>query len=249
MIRRLGKRPARLDHRTLRLVRYMGASLPIAPESCDLTARVTDLGMMLNDDLGDCTCAAAGHMIQAWTAAAGAQVIPADEAILAAYEGSCGYNPSDPSTDGGGVEIDVLNYWRKNGIGGHTIGAYASVNPKNIEEIKQSIYIFGAAYTGFDLPEYVEDADAWELPSLLTKLTSSTKPGSWGGHAVPLVAYDATHVIAISWGAYLRISWDFVEAYCDEIYAVLSKDQLQISGLTPAGFNNDQLAADLRLVA
>ena len=34
--------------------------------------------MMLNDSIGDCTCAAAGHLIMEWTANAGKEVVPAD---------------------------------------------------------------------------------------------------------------------------------------------------------------------------
>lgn len=242
--RRLGKHAPRVDHRTLRLPKYLGI-LPPAPSVFNLTWKISKLGVMLNTDLGDCTIAAAGHMVQAWTAERGVQCIIPDPDILAAYEGACGYDPKDPSTDCGGVEIDVLNYWRKTGIGGHQIGAYAAINPGNITQLKQAIWLFGAVYTGFSLPKYVEDADSWEIAPWWK---SGTKPNSWGGHAVPLVAYDNDFFTAISWGEYVPVSPGFIQKYMDESYAVLSKDQLDDNGSTPSGFNNTQLANDLRLV-
>ena len=57
-----------------------------APEVWDGTSGITDWGMMMNDALGDCTCAALGHLIQAWTAESGTEYTPPDSAILTAYE-------------------------------------------------------------------------------------------------------------------------------------------------------------------
>ena len=76
-IGKLGKLPVRTDVRTLRLKRYIDATkLPEPPPAFDLTARVPDWPMYGNDRRGDCTTAAAGHMIEAWTAAASRRRTP-----------------------------------------------------------------------------------------------------------------------------------------------------------------------------
>jgi hypothetical protein len=87
-----------------------------------------DWGMMLNDRLGCCTISAVGHAVQTWTAnALGRELTVPDSSILEYYEKWDGYNPADPATDQGGVEIDVLNDWRQQGFGGVSLDAYVVI--------------------------------------------------------------------------------------------------------------------------
>lgn len=251
---KLGKLPPRHDPRTLKLAAYT-AALPPPPPSCDLTGKITSLGMMLNDTLGDCTCAAIGHMIQAWTAEAGGQVILPDSAILSAYETFCGYDPANPATDQGGVELDCLNSWRQTGVAGHKISAYAALQRKPggligkiagsswRHGVMNAVYYFGGAYIGVALPNTAQDQPSWQLVSK----TGDGEPGSWGGHAIPIVAYDAEGVTVITWGALLKASWDFIDAYCDEAYAALAPEIVG-AGRSPEGFDITQLEADLNSV-
>ena len=120
---KLGKRPRRHDVRTLMMARYLTGALPAAPARVDYTHGIADWGMMLNDQLGCCTIAAVGHAVQTWTAnAIGRELTVPDSAILATYEKWDGYNPTDPSTDLGGVELDVLKAWRQQGFDGADAG-------------------------------------------------------------------------------------------------------------------------------
>jgi hypothetical protein len=118
---KLGKAAARYDPRTLLLASYVTPALPAPPASFDLTPKVgASWGMMDNDQIGDCTCAAAGHLIMEWTANAGKKMVtPTDKQIVAAYSAITGYNPATGANDNGANEIDVLNYWRQTGIAGH----------------------------------------------------------------------------------------------------------------------------------
>ena len=71
---------------------------------------------MGNDKIGDCTCAAAGHLIMEWTSLAQPKMFtPTDPQIVAAYSAITGYNPKTGANDNGAAELDVLNYWRKTG--------------------------------------------------------------------------------------------------------------------------------------
>src|SRR6266516_3811713 len=121
---KLGKLPVRTDVRTLLFAKYVDrTALPVPPATLDLTPHVPEWPMYANDQLGDCTCAAAGHMIEAWTAAArGHATEITQDAVVNAFEH---VKIVDPATgEEGAVELDVLKYWRAKGIGRHRIGAF-----------------------------------------------------------------------------------------------------------------------------
>jgi hypothetical protein len=243
---KLGKQSARHDPRTLLFEKYLTAALPPAPPQVDWTPAVAGgWPMMANDRIGDCTCAAAGHMIEEWTANAGNQVIPSDVAIVKAYESITGYNPNDPSTDHGAVEIDVLNYWRRTGIAGHKVAAYVKLTPGNLDHIKAAANLFGGCYIGLALPKTAQTQDVWDVPP--GGPHGDGAPGGWGGHAVPVVGYDGTGPTVVTWGALKTMTWNFWTAYCDEAYAILSLDFFN-NGKDPQGFDMTTLSADLQQV-
>jgi hypothetical protein len=246
---KLGKGDARHDPRTLLLASYVTLALPAPPASFDLTAKVgSSWGMMDNDQIGDCTCAAAGHLIMEWTANAGKKMVtPADKQIVAAYSAITGYNPATGANDNGAQEVDVLNYWRQTGIASHKIGAYMALEPANHNHIMDSVYIFEGCYIGVQLPisaqGQTQNHQPWSVPPGGT--TGSGKPGSWGGHAIPVVAYDARGVTVVTWGALQVMTWGFWEAYCDEAYAIVSNDYITGKKKTSEGFSMQQLQEDL----
>ena len=205
---KLGKRPQRRDIRTLKLARYLpGAqqAQPLQPPaSVDYAHGIEDWEMMLNDRLGCCTISAIGHAVQTWTAnALGRELTVPDSTILEYYEKWDGYNPADPATDQGGVELDVLNDWRQGKFDGHSLDAYVSIalgdsseleNPEMgrssvlpVPQIATAIWLFGGAYIGVELPIRAQTQDVWDVPDYPGP---DDKPGSWGGHAVYLVGYD-----------------------------------------------------------
>ena len=247
---KLGKSVARHDPRTLLLASYVTPALPAPPASFDLTSKVgaTSWGMMDNDQIGDCTCAAAGHLIMEWTANAGKKMVtPTDKQIVAAYSAITGYNPATGANDNGANEIDVLNYWRQTGIAAHKIGVYVALEPANHTHIMDSVYIFEGCYIGVQLPisaqAQTQNHQPWSVPP--GGPTGDGKPGSWGGHAIPVVAYDTRGVTVVTWGALQTMTWTFWEAYCDEAYAILSNDYLDGKQEAPQGFSLQQLQADL----
>ena len=241
---KLGKKPHRHDPRRLMLAKYMASDLPSAPGAyTDLLVNLGPLGMMENDRLGDCTCAAVGHMIQAWTAdVTKTPCVISDADVLALYEGACGYNPANPATDQGGFEPDVLNYWRANGVAGHKILAYADADPQNLTEVQQAAWLFGGLYLGIALPISAQSqvGGIWDVVA-----GPNAAPGSWGGHAVPVVAYDQDGPTIVTWGALQKMTWAFFKAYCDEAHAVLSPDWIEASGSDPTGFDLATLQKDL----
>lgn len=245
---KLGKQAARHDPRTLLLASYLTPALSAPPAKVDLTGKVKSWPMMRNDQLGDCTCAAAGHLIMEWTANGGKKMVtPTDAQITAAYSAITGYNPQTGANDNGAVEIDVLNYWRQSGIAGDKIGAYVALEPANNTHIMDAVYIFEGCYIGLQLPNsaktQTQNNKPWSVPP--GGAVGDGAKGSWSGHAVPVVAYDARSLTVVTWGALQTMTWGFWAAYSDEAYAILSTDYLNGKKKTPHGFDMKQLQADL----
>lgn len=248
MPRMLGKLAPRIDRRTLKIESYM-PELPASPEAVDWTKAVTvPWGMYFNDAEGDCTIAGTAHMVITWTANAGAVVLPDPAGIQSGYvtitgqEGAA-FDPATGANDNGCVELDVLNEWRKNGIAGHQIGAYASVRPANVKYVKAAVNLFGGLYIGVSLPASAQNQDVWDVAT-----GPDAEAGSWGGHCVNVVGYDADGLTVVTWGETKRMTWAFWLAYVDEAYAILSNDFLTTAGQTPNGFDLAALTNDLRAV-
>jgi hypothetical protein len=202
--------------------------------------------MMLNSDLGDCTIAAAGHAIQIWKLNLGrninlARITPPDSVILSAYESFCGYNPADPSTDQGGVELDVLNLWRQQGMGGDKIIAFADPSPANILHVKQAIYLFGCCYIGFDVPQSAMDQNAAGQPWTVI----ANDGGIVGGHAVVIPDYNPDGLWCITWSQRQFMTWDFFLKYVTESHALLNMDWINSKNVDPSNIALATLEADL----
>ena len=247
--RMLGKLPPKQDPRTLRLLRYAPKALPPYPAAYQWGKSITNWQMLGNDQYGDCTCACLGHQIELWNTERGAPYTPAVADVLAVYsavtaqEGAA-FNPVTGANDNGAFLLDVLNYVKSTGMGGHTIEGFMQVSSGSIRETSLGIYLFGALACGFNLPLSAQSQTEWGLPA--GGLTGDGAAGSWGGHAVPLVSYDADGVTCVTWGALQKMSWEFFATYSDEAYAVLSGDWADpASKKAPNGFDFDLLEQDL----
>lgn len=248
---KLGRNPRKPGAIVLPFKKYKIGALPAAPATCSYIAASIVWAMLLNDTLGDCTCAGYLHMVQAWCAAAGVEFNPTNAMALWLYEKACGYVPGDPSTDQGGNEVDVLNFCRKNGVDGkHKIVSFVEVDTETAE-MNQALFIFGGLYTGLAMPLAWQGSLVWDAPPKGQANAAKWKPGSWGGHCPPFLAYDAeNNYTPLTWGstAY-RITAAAVAVYCDERYAPVSKDFLNASGVDLQGLDLAQLEADSKQIA
>src|ERR1700691_217383 len=94
-----------------------GQTLPPPPASVDYTKGMpANLGIMLNDTLGDCTCAAVYHAVQVWSLNALKKMDTEPDAdVEKLYELACGYNPREGGEGPGGNEQHVLTYLLRTG--------------------------------------------------------------------------------------------------------------------------------------
>ena len=241
---KLGRKAIKTDSRTLALAKYLTPALPPPPPLVDWTKGLTDWGMMLNDTLGDCTIAGLAHAVQVWTANTAGIVTVPDPTVQSYYQQWDGYVPGDPSTENGGIELDVLNDFQKNGFADHKLLAFADPKPSNLMQIRQSIFLFGGVYIGLGLPITAQDQDVWDV---VPKGGANAKKGSWGGHCVFVPKYDAHGFTCITWGKPKTMTVAFWNKYCDEAHTLFSQDWLTEKG-SPAGFDQTQLQTDLHAI-
>jgi hypothetical protein len=242
--RKLGRKAIKTDTRTLVFGDYLTPALPPPPPAVDWTEGIASWGMMLNDTLGDCTIAGCGHAVQVWTANTGSEATVPDPTIESYYEQWDGYVPGNPNTDNGGIELDVLNDWQKNGFAGHPLLAFADPKPANLVEIRQSIALFGGVYIGLALPLTAQTQDVWDV---VPNGGAKARKGSWGGHCVFVPKYDSTGFTCITWGQQKTMTLAFWKKYCDEAHTLLGQNWLTVKG-SPAGFDQAQLQADLKAI-
>lgn len=241
---RFGKHPPQVDYRTLRFKDYLKASLAAPPATYNVltdvyknlkTSDPTKLFPMDgNDSVGDCTCAGLAHAITTYSGLVGKKSIMAKAAVLKLYYHLTG------GPDTGLNELDVLNYWRQNSVGGVEIMAYAKVDAKNHTHVQQAIQLFGGVYLGFQVQENAQQEFAAKQPWTPGPLTND-------GHAVFAVAYDANGVTVLTWGNTQQATWAWWDECVDEAYAILPP-QAKDPKFAP-GYDMAQLQADLKDVA
>lgn len=220
------------------------------PHVVDRASKVGSWPMYLNDQLGDCTCAAVGHALQAWTAYASNEVDLSDNEVLGLYEAVGGYVPGDPSTDNGAVIQDVLQYWHDNGVAGHKISAFAELkNFYSMMNLKKALYLFGTVYFGINLPVSAMDQFNQGLPWYYVAGSSID-----GGHAVVLQKQEAVGMEngifnVVTWGQLQPMTVEFMLHYVEEAWVMITPDWLEANGKTVTGLSLAQLMADFNSLA
>jgi hypothetical protein len=238
-----GKPKAIKDPRNFNVTDYLAMHQLQIPDAYDWTrVKKSEWGVFGNDSINNCTCAAAGHMIKCWSANASTEFEISEEAILNTYSALSKYDPLTHKNDDGVYMIDVLKYWRKNGIDQHQIRVFATVPQDRREVVRASIYLFGGIYVGLLLPISSEHQKIWEVKP--GGLTGDNEPYSLGGHAVAILAYDEEYLTCITLGQEKKMTWDFWETYNDEAYAIITRDFMK-GDKNPLGLNLEAMERDL----
>lgn len=211
------------------------------PPTKDFLSKVSDWPMYLNDRYGDCTCAGAGHIIeQVTTYASGTTVKISDNDVVKAYSAVSGFDPLTGANDNGAVMQDVLNYWRKTGIGGHKILAFAEVNVKNLDELRAALDLFGTLYIGINFPGSAMDQfDAGKPWDVVPGATVE------GGHAINTGYYDVASNTwkVVTWGRVQDMTQAFWDKYVEEAWVVVTNEWLK-DNKNPDGVDMEALGQD-----
>lgn len=228
---KFGRLPAHPEttHPRLHLTPHL-AALPAPPPSVDWYSVVRDWPVFLNDQIGDCTVAMEAHILEASsTYGRGSTVEVDDRTVLATYERISGYTPADPSTDQGAVLQDVYSDWRTNGLGLNKILAYAQVEFRNLVEVRQAVQHFGAVGLGIVVTDDMMDDFNAGLP------WARATGNPLGGHAVPVVGYDADNVYVVTWGRVVRMAWGVLVHATEEAWVAVLPEWFDAAGTDPNG--------------
>jgi hypothetical protein len=232
-----GKLPAQPARPQLRANRFLdSALLPPPPASIDWLRPIPSWPMYANDYLGDCVIAEIGHHEQQISLLGqGVEVRVSDQVVVNGYSDVAGYVPGDPSTDRGTYVQDAMAWWRKTGIDGHRILAYASIDPADLTLVRQCVNLFGAVSIGFNFPASAmgqfNRGEVWDVV---------TGAQLEGGHCVMTGAYDEGGFDSITWAARQRMTTAFWRKYVDEVWVVI--DDEMVSKLSGASFTGVDLA-------
>jgi hypothetical protein len=241
---RLPADPAALA-RAPQLAGHMRAMPP--PPTLDRSHIAFVPGLDRNDELSDCTWVGIANAARGMALLNGFGVdIPTDR-VVAAYSASTGYDPANPASDQGAVELDVLGYQLAHGFdtGGQVplVADFATFDPADRATFASTLARVGPVYLGVDLAAAdLDTSQTWD-----TATPGDQTPGSWGGHA--LVAWDYTGlgdtdvVRLATWGMLLPCTWRWLQSRVEEAHVLIWRQLMKSTRLNFAGIDYDGLRA------
>lgn len=257
---KLGKHPATVDERDLKLATYLDVTkLPKVPSRFGHEDKMPSPRLMLGngpddsvapgfDGAGDCVFAMICNAVRLANGIAGHHVNFTGKEAIAAYSKVTGYRIGDEDTDNGTNLRTALNWWRKTGIKDadgkvHKLAAFATINLKgtNLTQLLQACYTFDIGVAvGIMFPDTAMDqfnaGKPWDV------VPGTPEPNE--GHAILFDARRKYHKVE-SWARDQDATAPFLATYVDEAYALFSEEAL-VKGKSLEGFNVSQLEADLK---
>jgi hypothetical protein len=244
---KLGKRPAVRPAGLSHLMTYTTAGFPKPPATFGTLSVLQAIpwGMDGNDSLSDCVIAGVDHVIARENAIEHTSDARPDLAIIESQ-----YHYFSPSDDGC-VMADVLQVWRSRGLfhnmptGPNQISQYAPVDYESKTELMQVIAYLGNAYLGIACPKSAQQQFAMQAQTgELVPWTVVNGSPIEDGHCIVAVGYTADGLLCATWGSVVLLTWAFVTKYCDEAWALLTREIVE-HGADTFGLKTAQLHADL----
>ncbi len=202
---------------------YLRAPLPAPAYPVDVTAGITDWGMLGNgpdptctthpQGVGDCTFAGRQHYRMAKAAASHETVQwETSNQLVAEY---LGY---DHGKDQGANIADLLLYWYKAG----KILAFAPLDHSQPAEVDAAMAAFHGAYAGVNL---TSDADTLFEQGQPWTVANGEQPVPTEGHCIVKVASDGQATDTwITWGAAQRSTLAWTQTCLDEAWVIITED-------------------------
>ena len=217
---KLGKAPAKRDSRNLMFASLLRATSPSLPPAYDFDVAHPGIPtpMFGNDRLGDCVIAGRAHQTLRFEDIEQGSVLMISESDVTKE-----YFKETGGPDTGLVVLDSVKLWRKRGwrAGGHTykIQAFAEVDFSKHDQVRQAIFADVGVGLGVELPNAAKGQTNAGVTWDVTSGPDSAK-GSWGGHYVYVSGYTPEGPVCVTWGRKQRMTWAWLDKYCDEAYAI-----------------------------
>jgi hypothetical protein len=224
---KLGKNPAKRDKRNIKFAAIL-KKLPAVPLRWDFDSDIATTPMptpmFLNDELGDCVIAGRAHMTLRFEyLEQRGKILSIDDVkdVLKEYKREGG---SMVEGQQGLNMLDSLNWWRKKGWKAdgktYSIHAFSELDRDGIDEVKVAIRYLNGAYVGLSLPNSWQDqinrGQSWTVVP-----GPNGKPNPHNGHCVYLCGYTSGGPVCVNWGRKQTMTWEYLTAYSDEIYAIV----------------------------
>ena len=221
-------------------------TLPKPPRQLDYAASLApDLGMMGNDQVGDCADAAYFHALQVWSKnATGIEHTVPDDTAVQLYCDQAGYVRGNPATDQGSVLQLLLVYLMKTGAlmpdgTRKKILGFVEVDTRNQDDLDLTTAECGGVYAGFNCPTWFSDVEA---PGSTWDFAAGASPQTKDGHCIFTPGYYQNHSRkVISWGSDdYTMTEAFELQFMDEGYGIITQDFVDArNGKTPYGIPLD----------
>lgn len=243
----LGLLPATPAKPRLKLAPFLKSRIAVTPPAnVDYISRITQWDMLGNDSIGDCGPISVANSIRAaGMYGDGTSHRFTLQEVLDLYARTSGYDPVTHANDNGVVLQELLEQARKGGVGPNKVLAFAEVNVADVSEVKAAIDTFGHVLIGANLPTDASD----QLDRGLDWYPTAGKggiPGSWGGHAVFVGAYNETGLTCVTWGQTQRMTWEWWTRYVGEAWVIVPEGEwFNAQGVTPTGLDLYGLGAEL----
>jgi hypothetical protein len=197
-------------------------------------------GMLGNDRYGDCTIAGIAHGQMVWDWASASAIPPfTDNQIVSQYMTLTG------GADNGLDPVSVAQWWQQSGLTDshgkvHKVRSFTAV--EQVSQAIEAAYLFGFSGLAIQMPHSAEqqfiNGEPWS--------DTSGDPQPNEGHFVPLVGRNsAGNLMVVTWGRLHAATPEWMDKYFVGSVAYTSQEYMMASGLSPEGFNFDQLDADM----
>lgn len=236
---RLGKKEYVHDDRTLMLAKFLKTDIRV-PDKFDFDKDRAAFPMRMwgNDEYGDCVIAGrCNHILRLERLEQRHTIALYDSDAITEYKKLTGCQSPGDENDTGLVVLNAMQEWRNQGMDtdgrsgvrsprNYSIYAYGELHPTDHEQIKTAIYALHGVHFGLWLPYAAQKMFRDGIWDYQGQKDEQWQPGSWGGHLVYSKAYgyDVDGVEIITWGTLLKMSWAFIDKYCDEAWAIVDNN-------------------------
>lgn len=212
-----GKLRAKRDSRNLKFSEILKVPVKVPAEyDFDVEHNGIPTPMFGNDVHGDCVIAGRAHQTLRFEDTEQKKIINiTDTDVLKEWHLENG------GTENGLSVLDSLKLWRTKGWLAakkrYKIKAFAEINQKDHTEVKTTIFLDIGAGFGFSLP----DSAITQIHAGTPWTVTADPPNPENGHYVFMPGYTKVGPVCVTWGRKQQMTWDFLDKYCDEAYAII----------------------------